>query len=238
MRPISICMPYWMRARELTRSMLAYDKLYPDLDFEFSICDDGSLDPLVEPRARITRLVAKGHALNPCVPINRAVRNATRDIIVLTNPEVEHRERVLDKMLDALTGPNDYVMTGCRNHEERRGLTVVEGDWIAGPDAPRAPIGGRQPIPAGTHLHFCVMFHRELFERAGGFDEEYRLNPGCDDNDWLWRLHALGDVNFKYVPGVVWHHRTRHRWTGSHEKSATLLQQKWGHLEEFRACVS
>lgn len=228
---ISVCMPYWNRPRDWATSLAAYDKQYPDLDIEFSICDDGSLIPLVEPRARVICLPVKGHALNPVVPMNIAVRNSTRDVIVLTNPEIEHRERVLDKMLAALTGPNDFVMTGC--FDEKRG-------WVAGPLAPRAPAGGRQPTPPGTWLHFCSMLHRSLFERAGGFDEAYRHVPGCDDNDFLWRLYTLGDVNFKYVEGTV-HHNNYHgrvRWTGTLEQAAALLKSKWGHLLEFQACAS
>lgn len=227
---ISVAMAYFNRPDELAKSIEMYARVYPDLDIEFSVCDDGSLMPLKLPAPhRVVTLPQKGYALNPCVPINHAVRNATRDVIVLTNPEVEHRDKVLYRMMKALTGPNDYVMTGCR--DTRR------GDWYAGPEAPTAPIGGRQPVPRGTYLHFCVMFHRSLFERAGGFDPEYRNVPGCDDNDWLWRLWALGDVNFKYVPGVVWHnYGPRRRWPGTPEAAATRLRAKWGHLEEFKKC--
>ena len=126
MTPISVCMPYWQRARALERSLAAYSKVYPDMDLEFSVCDDGSAEkpPLNRHNKRhvLTTLPRKLRAMNPCVPINAAVKASTRDIIVLTNPEVEHREPVLQKMLAALEGPNDYVMTGCRNANERRGL--------------------------------------------------------------------------------------------------------------------
>lgn len=226
---ISVCMAYFNRPDELKRSMDAYAKVYPDLDIEFSICDDGSLmpPPVGCVKHKLFCLPQKGFALNPCVPINHAVRNATRDIIVLTNPEVEHREPVLYDMLEALTSPNDYVMTGCRD--------TRAAEWYAGPKAPVAPVGGRQPKPPKTHLHFCTMFHKALFERAGGFDEAYRNVPGCDDNDWLWRLYALGDVDFKYVPGVVWHHHgPRRRWPGTPEQAASMLRARWGHLEEFK----
>jgi GT2 family glycosyltransferase len=236
---LSICMPYWNRPRELERSLASYAKAYPGADLEFSICDDGSTQPpgRLPRNCILTKLPVKTQALNPCVPINRAIRASTRDVIVLTNPEIEHREPVLQAMLEMLTGPNDYVMAGCRNAAQRVGLFErTGGDWIAGPEAPRAPTGGRQPIPTGTTLHFCVMFHRELFERAGGFDEEYRAGAGCDDNDWLWRLHALGDVNFKFAPVTVWHYVTRHGWTTRRDNVA-LLRQKWGHLPEFQQCA-
>lgn len=228
-------MPYWNRPKELARSLDAYSRLYPDLDMEVSICDDGSMEPLKgvlstgaikePPRWKVTTLPRKYHALNPCVPINAAVRAATSDIIVLTNPEIEHREPVFYKMLAALNATNDYVMTGCRN--------VGNEAWYAGPETRKAPLDGREPIPPGSHLHFCVMFHRALFERVGGFDEAYRNVQGCDDNDWLWKLYAVG-ANFKYVPGVVWHHPTKHKWTGTPQQAAALLRRKWGHLPEFK----
>lgn len=231
-------MPYWNRHAELYRSLVAYDRLYPDIDWDVSIADDGSLiAPEIPAYLRdwvtVASLPRKPIAKNPCVPINVAIENAKHDIIVLTNPEIEHRERVLDRMLDAFTGPNDYVMTGCRD--------TRKGDWYAGPETPRAPIGGRAPIPAGTELHFCVMFHRSLWIRAGGFDEEYRDGHAYDDNDWLFRLWSLGDVNFKYVPGVVWHckdAKARSLWRPEQlKRNAELFRKKWGHTEEYRRCA-
>lgn len=233
MRPaISIAMPYWNRQQAWDRSRAAYERVYPDLDIEFSLCDDGSNPPLREtqdPKVRIVSLPPKNGALNPCVPINRAVRNSTRGIIVLTNPEIEHRERVLDQMLDALTGPNDYVIAGCRD--------TVRGEWFAG--AGRSMKGCL--APPGLQYHFCVMFRRELFERIGGFDEDYRSGHAYDDNDWCWRLYAAGDVNVKYVPGVTWHVRQlmqRSVWNGKLIlRNEKLLHKKWSHLKEFGPCA-
>lgn len=228
-----MAMPYWNRPRELARSLASIDKIYPDLDIEFSICDDGSALPLVaatHSKVRLTSLPQKAVAKNPCVPINRAVRNCTNDLIVLTNPETEHRERVLDQMLDAWTGPNDYVIAGCRD--------TTHGDWYAGKG--RSMKGCL--APPGIQYHFCVLFHRDLFERIGGFDEDYRDGHGYDDNDWCWRLHAAGDVNVKYVPGVVWHVRQlmqRSLWRGPQLlRNEKLLRQKWSHLKEFGPCAS
>ena len=226
---ISVCMPYWNRPRELTRSMNAYAKAYPDWNLEFSICDDGSFTPLEFPGAVITRLPQHSRALNPCVPINAAVRASSSAVIVITNPEVEHREPVLQQMLAMLEGPNDYVTVACKE--------ATTGEWIAGPNAPKAPVGGRRPIPEGSDLHFCAMMYRELFDRVGGFDEEYRFGLGCEDNDWLWTLHEAG-VNFKRAPGTVWHYRTPHRaWKGTVETNSAILERKFGHLEKFK-CAS
>lgn len=221
-------MPYFNRPGEWALSKASYIRTYPGLDIEFSICDDGSTPPLHEPDARVITLPRKDHALNPCVPINLAVRNCTNDMIVLTNPETEHRERVLDQMLDAWTGPNDYVIAGCRD--------TVRGEWFAG--AGRS-MEGALAAP-GIQYHFCVLFHRDLFERLGGFDEDYRDGHAYDDNDWTWRLYAEGDVNVKYVPGVVWHTRRlmqRSLWRGPQLlRNEALLRKKWSHLKDFGPC--
>lgn len=208
--------------------MAAYEKQYPDLQMEFSICDDGSVMPLKMPNAKVTRLPHHAAALNPCVPLNVCVRQASNDIIVLTNPEVEHRERVLWHMLQAHQSNDDYITAGC--------IEATTGARIAGEGTPRAPIGGRMPIPPGSDLHFCALFHRSLFEKAGGFDEAYRTGLGCEDNDFLWALRGAG-ANFKRVPYDVYHYRTPHRWTGTLEKNAALLRSKWGHLRDYK-CAS
>lgn len=215
---ISICMPYWQRQRELDRSLAAYRSLYADLDLEISICDDGSPDPVVAHGCVVTYLPKKDIGLNPCVPMNAAVRASSGDVIVLTNPEIEHSEDVLSGMLSMLDS-RSYITVACRD---------VDGRWLAGPEVDyRAE--GRMPVPAGAHFHFCAMLTRDLFEEAGGFDEDYRQGRACEDNDWLWRLNAMG-AEFKLAPGVVWHRETRHAYSGSGRTNRDLLLSKWGHL--------
>lgn len=212
---VSVAMPYWLRQPELNRSLAAYRCIYGD-SLEISICDDGSPAPVVAPGCIVTTLPRKVIGLNPCVPINAAVRACTRDVIVLTNPEIEHREDVLTGMLALLTDENDYVAARCRD---------VDGMWLAGPDVDYTT-HGRLPVPPGAHFHFCAMFHRSLFERIGGIDEGYRHGRSCEDNDFLWSLHAAG-ARFKCAPGTVWHYKTLHHYAGSHQSNLARLQQKW-----------
>jgi len=216
---ISICMPYWQRQSELDRSLAAYRRLYGHLDIEISICDDGTPVPVRAPGCVVTRLKSKRIGLNPCVPINAAVRASSGDVIVLTNPEVEHREDVLTGMLAMLEHPDDYVTVACQD---------VSGMWIAGPMVNYLYENGRMPVPPNAHFHFCAMFHRELFDRAGGFDEEYRFGRSLDDNDWLWSVAEAG-ARFKVAPGQVWHYKTPHSYAGSHLSNLERLKAKWGH---------
>lgn len=212
---VSVAMPYWVRQVELNRSLAAYERIYGDA-LEISICDDGSPASVVAPGCIITSLPRKKIGLNPCVPINAAVRASTRDIVVITNPEIEHREDVLNGMLELLETEDDYVTAQCRD---------VDGMWLAGPDVDYTT-HGRLPVPPGAHFHFCAMLHRSLFERVGGFDEGYRHGRACEDNDFLWCLHAAG-ARFRCAPGTVWHYKTIHPYAGTHHTNLARLQQKW-----------
>lgn len=213
---ISVCMPYWSRQDALDRSLAAYRRIYGDI--EISVCDDGSPEPVKAPGCIVTTLPKKETGLNPCVPFNAAVRASTGDVVVLTNPEVEHREDVLTGMLDMLEHADDYVTVACRD---------VGGRWLAGPEVDYDQ-HGRMPVPRGAHFHFCAMLTRELFERAGGFDEGYRHGRACDDNDWLWSLEDVG-ARFKLAPGLVWHYQTPHKFSGGFESNHERLIARWGH---------
>lgn len=217
---VSVCMPYWERQAELDRSLAAYDRLYKHLDLEISICDDGSPKPVQAPGRVVTRLPTKTIGLNPCVPLNAAVRASSGDIVVLTNPEVEHREDVLTDMLAMLQHPDDYVTVSCWD--------VTLKQWIAGPEVDYHFANGRYPVPTGAHFHFCAMLSRELFERAGGFDEAYRHGRALEDNDWLWTLDAIG-ARFHLAPGAVYHYRTPHKYAGTVNSNQDLVTRKWGH---------
>lgn len=215
---LSVCMPYWQRQAALDRSLGAYRSVYEDRALEISIADDGSPEPVVAPGCLVTRLPAKTIGLNPCVPINAAVRASTAGVVVLTNPEIEHRADVFTGMLALLQDPDDYVTVPCRD---------VNGMWLAGPQVDYSK-NGRLPVPPGAHFHFCAMLTRELFERVGGFDEGYRHGRSCEDNDWLWSLEAAG-ARFHTAPGVVWHHATPHAFAGTHASNRERLVGKWGH---------
>lgn len=223
-------MPYWERHHALARMFESFERVYRSPTttgghgLEFSICDDGSpTEPAQVPRSAaawsevvLTRLPEKRGPLNPCVPINTAVRASQHDIIVLTNPEIEHREPTLQRMLELLQGPDDYVVASC--FDEKRG-------WLAG-DQVNYRTGGRLPVPPGAHFHFCAMLHRSLWDRAGGFDESYRHHQAGEDNDWLFRLQRAG-ARFRTCPSVVHHlHLSAPvRWGLPHGRE--LFFEKW-----------
>lgn len=215
---ISVCMPYYQRQALLDQSLAAYRAHYGDI--EISICDDGSPDPVKAPGCVVTTLPRKLGALNPCVPINRAVEAASGDVLVLTNPEIEHRTPILDAMLEDLEalGPKGYVTASC--YDDR-------GIWIA--HSSIKPFeNGRGYMPAGSQFHFCAMFYRSLWDEAGGFDEDYREGSHFDDNDWLMRLERA-EAKFKHRDDLItYHHPTGTSWPeGGWQRNAVLFARKW-----------
>ena len=213
---ISVCVPYWNRQEALDRMFEQYARLYPDLNIEFSVCDDGSATPAVVPEGvTLTLLPPKTHDLNPCVPINWAVAASTGGIIVLTNPEIEHREPVLLELLDLLDTPDDYAVARCWCVDRKMWLADGSVDYNS---------HGRAPVPPGGHFHFLTAFSRDLWRKAGGFDEDYRHGTGHDDNDWLWRLHRAG-ARFRLTDGSVYHYRGTSRWTMPSNRE--LFFSKW-----------
>ena len=195
---ISVCLPYYKRAAALERF-----KKENIRNLEISVFDDGA---------------EKDYPLNPCVPINKAIRQSTGSIICLTNPEIEGWSGALLEMADLLENKNDYVMARCWDVERDMWLADKSVDYSK---------DGRLPVPPGAHFHFCVMFYRELFDLVGGFDEDYRHGQACEDNDWLWRLHTYG-VNFILSKAIVFHHDTKLNWNLPHNKK--LFFEKWPQL--------
>lgn len=226
---VSVCAPYWMRQDALDHMQRMYRSRYLGLrnreDFEVVIADDGSPEParVTDPRFRVVRLPEKTRPLNPCVPINRAVEASHGEIVVLTNPEMVHDGFVLDELVDMLETEDDYVAARCYG--------VGYGPdwlWLAGPDTDYTT-RGRLPVPPGAHFHFLAAMHRSLWDRAGGFDEDYRGLLGCDDNDFLWRLHRAG-ARFKCAEGSVWQRKSETEWNLPHGRE--LFFSKWPEARE------
>lgn len=213
-------MPYYNRYAEFCRGLSSLEYHYYAHDIEIVVCDDGSDEPL-EPIAsildlNIVTIPGPKPPKNPCVPINKAVAHSSGEIICLTNPEIVHEQPVIDLLQEYLNGPDDYVIAACQNE--------ATGRWLV-----RSGIEYEHPVPPGAGFHFFAMMHRELWDRAGGFDEEYRDGQGFDDNDWLWRLHMAGAKFHIVDDAVVQHPPTRTEWPrGGLARNRELLQRNWG----------
>lgn len=217
---VAVCLPYWIADGNidgLVRTLGTVHGFYPEV--QVSVCDDGSPTPAFAPGATeefdviVTMLPPKAAALNPCVAINAAVKNSDRAVVVLTNPGTLIHPGMLERLLAELT-PNGYVAAACRD--------VDTGAWLC-----HSTFKASETLPPGAGFHFLAVLTRELWDRAGGFDEDYRQGQAYEDADFLWRLHAAG-ATFKILDDVVIpHQRSTTQWPdGGLERNRTLYREK------------
>ena len=231
---ISIIMPYWNRSTLLTRSLDRMEELYSNYDLEIVIADDGSEDGCIINVSypwpvHVISMSEKTHALNPCVPINLAVKASNGYIIVLTNPESYHPTAILGGMLDELvkTGPRGYILASTWSVEHKRwychsSITSKVNATL-----------GRLPLPKGSGLHFCSMMYRKFYDEIGGFDEDYRDGQGVEDNDFCWKLHEAG-ATFRMMDDLmVEHTSTPTIWpAGGIARNSEIYRRKWSHVSK------
>jgi len=225
---ISLILPYWDRQEATDASLCLMAKHYMDLDLEIIIVDDGSPVPYDKPtllplEIHVIRLPFKTTPRNPCTPYNYGVSRARGEYIALSNPEILHKTPVLEEMKAFITDSNTYVTASAWCEEQERwhchSTKVMSND---------NDVGGF--IPQGAHYHFMSMMTKSLWDRTGGFDEDYRLGAGYDDPDFVLRLHRAG-ARFVHRDDLVVEHvraGARAKWPAEgFKRNRELFMSKW-----------
>lgn len=221
---ISLILPYWERRGAADRALALLAEQYEGLDLEVVIVDDGNPIPFVAPRSplniRVVRLPEKSIPKSPATAWNAGVKASSGDLIALSCIEILHTVPVLAQMAEHVErmGPNGYVLASawCPNHRAWHCHSTVQV-----PDC-----------PPGTGIAFLGMMHRELFERVGGFDEDYREGAGYEDRDLIRKLVAAGAEFAIRDDLVVTHPKTGAtiKWPAEgFTRNADLFRRKWGH---------
>lgn len=221
---VSILMPYWDRQPAADRALEQFAKTYPGLDAEIVIIDDGNRKPFRMPdvglTARILTLPEKPAPTPQSATWNRAVEFASGDIIVLNCIEILHTMPVLPRMIEDLQhiGRDGYVLASAWCPNERK--------WHCRSDVPVPD------CPPGVGIGFCGALHRDLYERAGGFDEDYMQGAGYEDRDFIRRLVRAGAQFAVRDDLVVTHPKdgARIKWAADgFKRNAEVFRAKWGH---------
>ncbi len=181
---ISLILPYWDRQEAADKALRLLDKTYAGFNFEIVIVDDGNQIPFVAPETslniKIITLPVKHEPKSPTTAWNAGVAAATGDVVVLSCIEILHETPILEQMVEALDdlGPLGYVLAAAWCPE------LSEWHCHSSIKVPRNP--------AGTGIAFCGAMRKELFLKAGGFDDEYREGAGYEDNDFINRMLQVG----------------------------------------------
>lgn len=227
---ISLILPYWDRKAATDESLALMAAQYQGVDLEVIIVDDGTPKQYTQPAdlgldVQVLRLPTKLQPKNPCVPINAGVAASHGDIVAISNPEIMHVNPVLPRMREELEslGDDGYVLAGCWCPDEKRWHCHTTRKFSKTNDAGAL-------MPDGVGYHFLGMMHRSLWDKCGGFDEDYRDGAGYDDPDFVLRLLRAG-AKFKICDDLVVHHphnEPRTRWNpAGFEKNRALFFSKW-----------
>jgi GT2 family glycosyltransferase len=213
---ISIVTSYYNRKRQFINTLKTI-KLSKQIDnLELIVVDDGSsdehkLNDIINeyPFVKLIRIEPKDKwYVNPCIPFNKAIKEATGDIIVLQNPECLHVGDILSNIVDNLNDDNyitysvysvDYGITlnlQSYNFENEDVFNTIKNRLT--------PFNNQNYVSEGVccwynhslyrplSYHFISAISKKNMDKLNGFDERFAHGIGFDDDEFLYRVKLLG----------------------------------------------
>lgn len=234
----------------VTFNQLAYTRLCVDSlrlrtdeEFELIFVDNGSTDGTVEYLRSIPNAIVIVNDTNRGFPTaaNQGLRKATGRNILLLNNDTIVTTGWLRRLLTILhsspkigmVGPVSNEVSGEQQIDVSYG-NIAELDgfaWDWGRDH------GHELLETDRLVGFCLLIRREVFERIGGFDEQFGI--GCFEDDDLCRRAIGAGFQAVVVRGAFVHHFGSVTFRSSNVDFAGLLSenqrrfdQKWGLVSE------
>lgn len=232
---ISLILPYWDRQEAANRALERLDALYGDLDLEVIVVDDGNRVRFVPPPGRldirVILLPEKDVPKSPATCWNAGARVASGEILVISCIEVLHDQPVLQQMADAVAagGPDAYVLAAA--------FCPELNEWHCHSEHVS---GGAPAVPPDTGRAFCGAMHRDLYFKAGGWDEDFRDGAGWEDLDFINRMLRAG-AKFQIRDDLIVTHPkagAQIDWPdGAFDRNRRLYEQKWAAKPQSLAVV-
>jgi glycosyltransferase involved in cell wall biosynthesis len=248
---VSIVIP--MRDRvELIEQCVASIRTQTDYpSIEFVIVDNGSAETatleflqMMEQQAGV-RVVRDDGAFNFSRLINRGAAAAKGDVLAFLNNDIEANEPGWLREMISHAVRSEVGAVGARlwypDGTLQHGGVILGLGGVAGHAFPRIPRGHpgyfnrawlQQNCSAVTGA--CLLVRRDVFEKAGGFDE-VNLPISFNDVDFCLRLRAAGLQNVWTPSANLIHHESASR---GHQRAhaeqvqfmreATFIQRQWG----------
>ena len=225
---------------DVTRACLrSLEETVSGVEYEVILVNDASDDAttqgLRELQSDRVALVQNPRNCGYAYSNNQGAARATGEILFLLNNDLVFLPGWLEPMLNAFQKVKKLGLVGNVQLNAATGEIDHAGVLVslrATLDHKRSPNGGQTGTPAYTRVHLitaaCCAIRRDLFLRAGGFDEAF-VNGG-EDMDLCFRLSRLGYRIAVANQSVVKHHVSASR-SGpnlNNERNSRLLQRKWG----------
>ena len=170
---ISIVMAYFNRKAQLEKTLVSIRDSEVK-DYEIVIVDDASDEPLVCEEARVIRIEKEDKWwINPCIPFNIGFKEAKGDIVIIQNPECEHKGDILKYVTENISDGR-YISFAC--YAEKKNIWFNHSKY--------RPVG----------YHFCSAITIDELQLIGGFDERYALGVSYDDDDFIRKVRRNMEV--------------------------------------------
>jgi GT2 family glycosyltransferase len=196
----------WSKLRECLDALSKYiSKKYVS---EVIVVDNNSGDGIIGPFTddykafRFIRNETNGGFAFGC---NRGARESSGKYLLFLNPDTIAGENAIDLLLEKAKENADYIIS-CRQKNEMRGESIAYGRFLApgkltGPGRAinrlirRTPLtlinpDGENPLHPDWVSGSVIMISRDLYDRLGGFDEDFWMY--FEDMDLCKRARNLG----------------------------------------------
>lgn len=230
---ISIVTSYYNRRAQFINTLNTIKKSKQIDNVELIVVDDCSNDEhRIEDLTneylflKVIRLESKDRwYTNPCVPFNKAIKEATGDVIVLQNPECLHVGDILNDIINKI---NDevYLTYGVYSLDETTTSYLYDlpydNEHIFGMIKSQImPMNNVNYVHEGhacwynhsiyrpAAYHFVAAITKNNMDKLNGFDERYSNGIGFDDDEFLYRIKLLGlDIQIIDEPFAIhqWHY--------------------------------
>jgi len=168
------------------------------IDIELLVQDGGSTDGTVEILEEIidTRLKLVSECDSGIYDaINRGISRAEGDVIgLMHSDDYFANNKVLEQIAAAFTDPAVEGVYGDLDYVSATDPNRVIRAWRAGEYTPDLLVRGWMPP------HPTLYLRREVFERWGVYDTQYRI---AADYDAILRWLAKGKIKLAYIPEVL-----------------------------------
>lgn len=177
----------------------------PPERLEIVVVDDGSTDRTAAVAEEHDALVVKGHGEGPGAARNRGVAASSGPVLLFTDADCEPCQEWAESLLEALEKNEAAGAKGTyRSSQTAWTARFVQAEYESRYRSKNA----NEPIDFVDT--YSAAYRREVFEKAGGFDETF---PVDEDQELSYRLAGDG-VRLVYAPkAVVGHLHAAGPWT-------------------------
>jgi GT2 family glycosyltransferase len=213
-RPVvSVIIPVFNNAIITLECLVSIVQHPPNVEIELILVDDGSTEVEVRLLGEIDgiRLIRNASNTGFLRSVNRAVADAKGTYVLLLNNDTQVRAGWLDNMLEEATSvelavvgakliyPSGHLQEGgvCMRSDGSAQLVGLNAD----PHDPLFNTKREVDYCSGA----CVLLEKALFERIGGFDEQF-VPAYFEDADLGFQVRKLGGKNLYCPKAEVIHH--------------------------------